>query len=182
MLNLAFAIWSYNNCRRQCAKSVLIRSFFWSVFSRIWTEYGEIRSISPNSVRMLENMNQKKLRILTLHAVRCSGRLSNIFIWYETSYNQTNLWFGKFCQLHRLYFYQTAKHYGFSRTFITTWKTLPSNYLNLNVKIEYPLPYNRKIWGYNRSETDSINRSIESFDWSYLFSDKSAPEQEEIFS
>ena len=25
-----------------CVKSVQIRSFFWSVFSRIWTEYGEI--------------------------------------------------------------------------------------------------------------------------------------------
>ena len=30
-------------------KSVQMRSFFWSVFSRIWTEYGEIRSISPNA-------------------------------------------------------------------------------------------------------------------------------------
>ena len=28
---------------------------FWSVFSRIWTEYGEIGSISPYSVRMREN-------------------------------------------------------------------------------------------------------------------------------
>ena len=25
---------------RHCVKSVQIRSFFWSVFSRIWTEYG----------------------------------------------------------------------------------------------------------------------------------------------
>ena len=29
--------------------------FFWSVFFRIWTECGEIRSISPYSVRMREN-------------------------------------------------------------------------------------------------------------------------------
>ena len=29
-----------------CVKSVQTRSFFWSVFSRIRTEYGEIRSIS----------------------------------------------------------------------------------------------------------------------------------------
>ena len=33
--------------------------FFWSVFPRIQTEYGEIRSISPYSVRMRENTNQK---------------------------------------------------------------------------------------------------------------------------
>ena len=39
-----------------CAKSVQIRSFFWTVFSCI-------RSISPYSVRLRENKDQKKLRI-----------------------------------------------------------------------------------------------------------------------
>ena len=34
-------------------------AFFWSIFSRIWTEYLEIRSISPYLVRMRENTNQK---------------------------------------------------------------------------------------------------------------------------
>ena len=33
-----------------CVKDVQIRSFFWSVFSRIWTENGNIRSKSPCSV------------------------------------------------------------------------------------------------------------------------------------
>ena len=47
----------------------LIRGFIWSVFSRIPTEYGEMRSISLYSVRMWENMDQKKLSIRTLHAV-----------------------------------------------------------------------------------------------------------------
>ena len=46
-------------------KCAQIRSFFWSVFSRIWTEYREIRSISSYSVRMRENTEQKKLRIWT---------------------------------------------------------------------------------------------------------------------
>ena len=32
---------------KHCMKSVQIRSYFWSVLSRIRTEYGEIRSISP---------------------------------------------------------------------------------------------------------------------------------------
>ena len=32
---------------------------FWSVFSRIRTEYGEKRSISPFSVQMRENTDQK---------------------------------------------------------------------------------------------------------------------------
>ena len=38
--------------RLHCVKSVQIRSFFWSVFSRIRTEYGEMRTdlsvFSPN--------------------------------------------------------------------------------------------------------------------------------------
>ena len=33
--------------------------FFWSVFSRIQTEYGEILHISPCSVRRLENADQE---------------------------------------------------------------------------------------------------------------------------
>ena len=47
----------------RCVKYVQIRSFFWSVFSGIRTEYGDIRSISPYLVRMWENTDQKKLRI-----------------------------------------------------------------------------------------------------------------------
>ena len=49
-----------------CVKSVQIRSFFWSAFSRIRTEYGEIRSISPYLFPKRENTDQKKLRIWTL--------------------------------------------------------------------------------------------------------------------
>ena len=33
--------------------------FFWFVFSRIWTEYGKILLISPYSVQMRENTDQK---------------------------------------------------------------------------------------------------------------------------
>ena len=51
-----------------CVKSVQIRSFCRSVFSRIRTEYGEILSIfSPNAVKY----DQKKLRIWTLFT-QCS--------------------------------------------------------------------------------------------------------------
>ena len=49
-----------------CVKSVQIRSFFWSAFSHIRTEYGEIQSTFPYSVRMKENKDQKKLRIWAL--------------------------------------------------------------------------------------------------------------------
>ena len=51
-------------------------------------------------------------------------------------------------------------------------------YSKLNLKIECPPSYIRKIWDYNRSETDSINGSIEIFDWFLnLFSGKNVHEQ-----
>ena len=55
-------------------------------------------------------------------------------------------------------------------------------YSKLNLRIEYPPPYIRKIWDYNSSETDSVNRSIEIFDWSHLFSGKNVHEQVELFN
>ena len=42
-----------------CMKSDQIQSYFWSVFSGIQTEYGEILRISRCSVRMRENTDQK---------------------------------------------------------------------------------------------------------------------------
>ena len=59
---------------QHCVKSVQIRSFFWSLFSRIRTEYGKTRSISPYSVIMLENTDQKKHRIWTLFK-QCSTQV-----------------------------------------------------------------------------------------------------------
>ena len=61
------AIQSYHiRYKQHCVKSVQIRSLFWSVFSRIRTEYGEILRTSPYSVRMRENTDQKLLRVWTL--------------------------------------------------------------------------------------------------------------------
>ena len=71
-----------------CVKSVQIRSFFLSVFSRIRTEYGEILRISPYSVRMRENTDQKKLRIWTLFTQwRGQWRRS---VTYLTTFNKSN--------------------------------------------------------------------------------------------
>ena len=47
-------------------KSVQILSFFWSVFPCIWTEYVDLNSKSPYSVRIQENKDQEKLRIWAL--------------------------------------------------------------------------------------------------------------------
>ena len=55
-------------------KSVQMRSFFWPVFSRIRTDYEDLLSKSPHSVRVRENADQKKLRIWRLfHVMYCSS-------------------------------------------------------------------------------------------------------------
>ena len=56
---------------KHCVKCVQIWCFFWSIFFHIRTEYGEILRIPLCSVRMRENTDQKKLRILdSFHAVK----------------------------------------------------------------------------------------------------------------
>ena len=50
------------------------------------------------------------------------------------------------------------------------------------LETQYPPPYIRKIWNYNRTETDLINRAIESCDWPSLFLGKTVRQQVEIFN
>ena len=66
-------------CSKHCVKSVQIQSFFWSVFSSFWTEYGDLWRKSPYSVRKRENTDQKKLHIWTIFKKR-----SNLVNGYET--------------------------------------------------------------------------------------------------
>ena len=49
-----------------CVKSFQIRSFFWSVFSCIRTEYGYLLRKSLYLVRIQKSTDQKKLRIWTI--------------------------------------------------------------------------------------------------------------------
>ena len=53
-------------------------------------------------------------------------------------------------------------------------------YSKLNLKIKYPPPDTSKT--YNRFETDLINPSTYSFDWSNLYSGKNVHEQVEMFN
>ena len=57
------ALYTKHPVREKCPYS----EFFWSVFSRIWTEYREIFHISSHLVRTRENTDQKNLRIRALH-------------------------------------------------------------------------------------------------------------------
>ena len=52
-------ICQYEVFDRYCLKIVQLRSFFWSVFSCIQIEYGDLRSTFPHSVRIQENTDQK---------------------------------------------------------------------------------------------------------------------------
>ena len=52
---------------------------FWPVFSRIWTEYGEILCISPYSVRMRENTDQNNSQYG--HFLRSADHCEIINIW-----------------------------------------------------------------------------------------------------
>ena len=66
IINFAYKLSHEMTNDLHCVKSVQILSFFWSVFSCILTEYGDLRSTSPYSARIQENTEQKKLRIWTL--------------------------------------------------------------------------------------------------------------------
>ena len=54
-----FIICNYYSFIDHCVKSVQIRSYFWSVFSCIWTEYRDLLLKSPYWVRKQENTDQK---------------------------------------------------------------------------------------------------------------------------
>ena len=51
---MCLSMYIYSNINH-CVKSVQIRSFFWPVFSYIRTEYRDLRSKSPYSIRIQEN-------------------------------------------------------------------------------------------------------------------------------
>ena len=72
---------------------------FWSVFPRIWTEHGEIRTTSPYSVRMRKMRTKITPNTDTFHAVwwknKCnflsSFRKLKNFYWYNCKFNSFTL-------------------------------------------------------------------------------------------
>ena len=78
-------------------KSVQVRSFFWSVFFRIRTEYGDLLRKSLYSVRIRENKDQKKLRVWTF--LRCGGDSQHLFVFKneflvrQLFWNFSNIWY-----------------------------------------------------------------------------------------
>ena len=62
--------------------------FFWSEFSRIRTEYGEIIRVSPYSVRMLENTDQKNSQYA--HILRSNEYVRFIYLFISTLFQVKN--------------------------------------------------------------------------------------------
>ena len=54
-------------------------------------------------------------------------------------------------------------------------------YCKLNLNIEYPPPYKRLVWNYNRENVEGIKKSIESVNWEVMFNNKSINKQVSIF-
>ena len=68
--------------RKKCPSSEL----FWSSFSRIWTEYAEIRTICPYSVWMRENADQNNSE-----KGRFSRRVIDGAVVYKRSYSMLGI-------------------------------------------------------------------------------------------
>ena len=61
---------------QHCVKSFQIQSYFWSVFSCIRIEYRDLLRKSPYSIRIQENIDQKKTQYLhTFHTVKINATL-----------------------------------------------------------------------------------------------------------
>ena len=84
-------------------KSVQIRSFFWSVFSHIRTEYGKILRISSYSVQIRVNMDQKVLRIWTLFTQYLSAFSPNAGKYKKEKTPYLNAFHTVFIKLFQLY-------------------------------------------------------------------------------
>ena len=50
-------------------------------------------------------------------------------------------------------------------------------FCKLNLKVEYPPPYQHLVWNFKKSNNGAIKRAIELVNWNFLFSPKNVHEQ-----
>ena len=50
-------------------------------------------------------------------------------------------------------------------------------FAKLNLKVEYPPPYERTFWDYSRADKSSINQGINAIDWEERFANKTVESQ-----
>ena len=108
--------------REKCANA----EFFLVVFSRVRTEYGEIRSISTYSVQMRENTDQKKLCIWTLFTQCWNYTHRGVFkaLWNisDRAFCENSWWLTAVICFHKklyLNIWQGCEYGADSRKFIT---------------------------------------------------------------
>ena len=53
-------------------------------------------------------------------------------------------------------------------------------YAKFNLKVHYPLPYEREVLHYKEADTDFIRRSIEMFDWDRAFKNSNVNDMADI--
>ena len=54
-------------------------------------------------------------------------------------------------------------------------------YAKLNLKIEYPPLYERLVWDYNKTNTQLLNRTTDTFNWEKLLENKNVNDQVYLF-
>ena len=52
----------------------------------------------------------------------------------------------------------------------------------MNLSVQHPPPYKRKIWGYSKAQKGAIHSSISSINWAAAFSSLDVDEITELFS
>ena len=55
-------------------------------------------------------------------------------------------------------------------------------FAKINLKIDFPPPYERILWDYNKADNTMINQCIQQFNWDIAFLGKSIEEQVKIFN
>ena len=55
-------------------------------------------------------------------------------------------------------------------------------FCKLNLKVEYPPPYERLVWNFKKSNNDAIKKAIELGNWNFFFPKKSVHERVTIFN
>ena len=130
-------------CRlTNCMKSVQIRSFFWSVFSRIRTEYGDL---------LRENTDQKKLRIWKLFTQWHS--LEDAFLGPTQFLTTENPWW----EMIKNAFYLTLKALSVLKIF----KFLSWHFDNANKPLHSKDKANFKIYDVTTCLTNDCNTHVE---------------------
>ena len=55
-------------------------------------------------------------------------------------------------------------------------------YANINFKVFFPPPYERKVWHYTRCDIEGIRKSIDNIDWNRVFRNLNIHQQVELFN